>query len=137
MRFTILVVDDEKNIRSGLAKALSLDGYDVEQAEDGQEAMKAMVKNEIDLIIADLRMPKMSGDELLKKVVSAYPTVPVIILTGHGTVDNAVEAMRNGAYDFLTKPVNLERLSLLVKRALGRRELARKHQELQGGSEST
>ncbi|MDF1567265.1 MAG: sigma-54 dependent transcriptional regulator [Spirochaetaceae bacterium] len=131
MRFTILVVDDEKNIRSGLAKALTMDGYDVEQAEDGQDAMKAMVRNEIDLIIADLRMPKMSGDELLKKVVSAYPTVPVIILTGHGTVDNAVEAMRNGAYDFLTKPVNLERLSLLVKRALGRRELARKHQELQ------
>jgi len=131
MTFTILVADDEKNIRSGLAKALEMDGYAVVQAEDGQDALKVMLKSEIDLIIADLRMPKMSGDELLKKVSSAYPTVPVIILTGHGTVDNAVQAMRNGAYDFLTKPVNLERLGLLVKRALGRRELARRHQELQ------
>ncbi len=131
MTFRILVVDDEKNIRTGLAKALEMDGYEVSQAEDGQEALKLMLKTEIDLIIADLRMPKVSGDELLKKVVSAYPTVPVIILTGHGTVDNAVLAMRNGAYDFLTKPVNLDRLGLLVKRALGRRELARKHQELQ------
>ncbi len=131
MIFKLLVVDDEKNIRSGLAKALEMDGYEVEQAEDGQEAMKALLRTEIDLIITDLRMPKLSGEELLKRVVSAYPTVPVIILTGHGTVDSAVQAMRDGAYDFLTKPVNLERLSLLVKRALGRRELARKHQELQ------
>lgn len=131
MKFRILVADDEKNIRSGLAKALQMDGYEVEQAEDGQDALKVLLRTEIDLIIADLRMPKLSGEDLLKKVVSAYPTVPVIILTGHGTVDNAVEAMRNGAYDFLTKPVNLDRLGLLVKRALGRRELARKHQELQ------
>ena len=131
MNFTLLVVDDEKNIRSGLAKALEMDGYEVEQAEDGQEAMKVLLRTEIDLIITDLRMPKLSGVELLKKVVSAYPTVPVIILTGHGTVDSAVQAMRDGAYDFLTKPVNLERLGLLVKRALSRRELARKHQELQ------
>jgi len=76
-------------------------------------------------------MPKLPGDALLKKVVFAYPAVPVIILTGHGTVNNAVEAMRNGAYDFITKPVNLERLGLLVKRALSRRELARRHQELE------
>ncbi|MCG8451773.1 MAG: sigma-54 dependent transcriptional regulator [Spirochaetales bacterium] len=131
MQFRLLVVDDEKNIRSGLAKALEMDGYEVYQAEDGQEALKVMLKAEIDLIIADLRMPKLSGEELLKRVTSSYPTVPVIILTGHGTVDNAVQAMRDGAYDFLTKPVNLDRLGLLVKRALGRRELARKHQELQ------
>jgi DNA-binding NtrC family response regulator len=131
MTFRILIVDDEKNIRTGLSRAMEMDGYLVSQAEDGQEALKMMLKMEIDLIIADLRMPKLSGEDLLKKVVSAYPTVPVIILTGHGTVDNAVQAMRNGAYDFLTKPVNLDRLSLLVKRALSRRELARKHQELE------
>ncbi|RKX75261.1 MAG: sigma-54-dependent Fis family transcriptional regulator [Spirochaetes bacterium] len=131
MTFRILIVDDEKNIRNGLSRAMEMDGYLVSQAEDGQEALKMMLKMEIDLIIADLRMPKLSGEDLLMKVVSAYPTVPVIILTGHGTVDNAVQAMRNGAYDFLTKPVNLDRLGLLVKRALGRRELARKHQELE------
>ncbi len=131
MKFNILVVDDEKNIRQGLARALELDGYKVYTAEDGSEAMKTMVKAEIDLVISDLRMPRVSGEELLKKVSSSYPTVPVIILTGHGTVENAVDAMRDGAYDFLTKPLNLDRLSLLVKRALSSRELVIKHRELQ------
>lgn len=131
MKFNLLVVDDEKNIRQGLAKSLALDGYQVYTAEDGGEAMKVMVKAEIDLVITDLRMPRVSGEELLKKVSSSYPTVPVIILTGHGTVENAVDAMRDGAYDFLTKPLNLDRLSLLVKRALSSRELVIKHRELQ------
>ena len=131
MDFRILVADDEKNVRAGLAEAMKMDGYDIVQAEDGQTALKALLKTEIDLVIADLRMPKLSGAELLKKVSAAYPTVPVIILTGHGTVDNAVQAMRDGAYDFLTKPVDLERLGMLVKRALERRELIRKHRELQ------
>ncbi|OQY33865.1 MAG: transcriptional regulator [Spirochaetaceae bacterium 4572_59] len=131
MKFNILVVDDEKNIRMGLGKALELDGYTIFLAEDGNEAMKIMVKTDIDLVVTDLRMPKLSGEELLKKVSSAYPTVPVIILTGHGTVENAVNAMRDGAYDFLTKPLNLDRLSLLVKRALSSRELVLKHRELQ------
>ena len=131
MKFNILVVDDEKNIRMGLGKSLEMDGYNTHLAEDGNEAMKIMVKSEIDLIVTDLRMPKLSGEELLKKISSAYPTVPVIILTGHGTVENAVNAMRDGAYDFLTKPVNLEHLSLLVKRALSSRELVLKHRELQ------
>ncbi len=131
MKFKILVVDDEKNIRLGLAKALELEGYEVFMAEDGSDAMKIMVKTEIDLVLTDLRMPKVSGEELLKKISSAYPTVPVIILTGHGTVENAVNAMRDGAYDFLTKPLNLDRLSLLVKRALSSREMVLKHRELQ------
>ena len=131
MKFKILVVDDEKNIRLGLAKALELEDYEVFMAEDGSEAMKIMVKANIDLVLTDLRMPRVSGEELLKKISSAYPTVPVIILTGHGTVENAVNAMRDGAYDFLTKPLNLDRLSLLVKRALSSREMVLKHRELQ------
>ncbi len=131
MTFRILIADDEKNIRSGLSRALEMDGYEVFSAEDGQAALKVLLREDIDLIISDLRMPRMTGEELLRRVTSAYPAVPVIILTGHGTVDNAVQAMRDGAYDFITKPVNLERLGLLVKRALGRRELARKQQELQ------
>ena len=86
--------------------------------------------NEIDLVIADLKMPEMSGEELLKQLASLYPTIQVIILTGHGTIETAVNAMRNGAYDFLTKPVNLDRLSILVKRALSTRDLARQHRAL-------
>ncbi len=130
MKFTILVVDDEKNIRSGLAKALELDGYHVLTAEDGLTGWNTINAKEVDAVIADLKMPRMSGEELLKRVSSAYPTLPVIILTGHGTIESAVAAMRDGAFDFATKPVNLERLSLLVKRALSNRELYIEHAAL-------
>jgi DNA-binding NtrC family response regulator len=131
MKYNILIVDDEKNIREGLGKALELEGYKTFLAADGDEALWLVENEEIDLLIADLKMPGLSGEELLKKVVSAYPTVPVIILTGHGTIESAVKAMRDGAYDFLTKPLNLERLSLLVKRALSNRELFLQHRALQ------
>jgi DNA-binding NtrC family response regulator len=131
MKYNILIVDDEKNIREGLGKALELEGYKTFLAADGDEALQLVENEEIDLLIADLKMPGLSGEELLKKVVSSYPTVPVIILTGHGTIESAVKAMRDGAYDFLTKPLNLERLSLLVKRALSNRELFLQHRALQ------
>ncbi|MBN1105027.1 MAG: sigma-54-dependent Fis family transcriptional regulator [Deltaproteobacteria bacterium] len=131
MTFKILVVDDEKNIRMGLGKSLEMEGYEVYLAENGNEAMKEMLKTSIDLVVSDLKMPGMSGEELLKKITTSYPTVPVIILTGHGTVENAVDSMRNGAFDFLTKPVNLDRLGLLVKRALSTRRLIVEHQALQ------
>ena len=131
MTFTILVADDEKNIREGLREALMLDGYEVFLAADGKEALEALERGEIDLIVTDLKMPRLSGEELLRKVSAQYPTIPVIILTGHGTIESAVQAMHDGAYDFLTKPVNLDRLSLLVKRALGNRELALQNRALQ------
>ncbi|AHC14342.1 sigma-54-dependent transcriptional regulator [Salinispira pacifica] len=131
MKFRILVVDDEKNIREGLGKSLELDGYETVLAEDGTSALNIMEEDEIDLVITDLKMPGMSGDELLRRVVSDWPSVSVIILTGHGTIETAVQSMRNGAFDFLTKPVNLERLSMLVKRALSSRELVLQHRALQ------
>ena len=136
MTFNVLIVDDEKNIRAGLGRALELDGYRTVLAADGQEAVDAMREDEIDLVIADLKMPRISGEELLKRVVDQYPTVPVIILTGHGTIETAVQAMRDGAYDFLTKPVSLDRLSLLAKRALSTRELVLQHRQLQQELES-
>jgi len=131
MKFNVMVVDDEKNIRTGLGKAIELDGHNVVLAEDGQQALELVEQEEIDLIICDLKMPRMTGEELLRRVVQSYPTLPVIILTGHGTIESAVQAMRDGAYDFLTKPVNLDRLSLLVKRALSTRELSLQHRALQ------
>jgi DNA-binding NtrC family response regulator len=130
MNFTVLVVDDEKNIREGLGEYLRLEGYDLSLASDGKEGLQAVESGAIDLVITDLRMPALSGGELLKQISSRYPSIPVIVLTGHGTVEDAVDAMRNGAYDFITKPVNLEHLSLLVKRALERKELARRNDEL-------
>ncbi|MDR2019412.1 MAG: sigma-54 dependent transcriptional regulator [Treponema sp.] len=131
MRFKLLIADDEKNIRQGLAAALEMDGYQVETAADGDEGWKRFQKGDIDLVITDLRMPGLPGEEFLRRISTETPGIPVIILTGHGTVENAVEAMRNGAYDFLTKPVNLDRLSLLVKRALANRELVLKHRRLE------
>jgi DNA-binding NtrC family response regulator len=131
MKFRLLVVDDEKNIRDGLAAALTMDGYEVETAQDGDAAWVRFGIGDIDLVITDLRMPGISGEELLERIETGNPGVPVIVLTGHGTVENAVEAMRNGAYDFLTKPLDLDRLSLLVKRALEKRELILKHRRLE------
>jgi DNA-binding NtrC family response regulator len=131
MKFRLLVVDDEKNIRDGLAASLEMDGYEVVTAADGSAGLKRFGKGDIDLVITDLKMPGLSGEELLRHVTTENPGIPVIVLTGHGTVENAVEAMRRGAWDFLTKPVNLDHLSQLVKRALQNRELALKHRELE------
>jgi DNA-binding NtrC family response regulator len=131
VKFKLLVVDDEKNIREGLAAALEMDGHEVETAAGGDEGWKCFQKGDCDLVITDLRMPGIGGEELLKRICAESPGIPVIVLTGHGTVETAVEAMRNGAYDFLTKPVNLDRLSLLVKRALTNRELVLKHRRLE------
>jgi DNA-binding NtrC family response regulator len=123
MNKTILVCDDEKNIREGLALALELEDYSVLLADSGEAAWKLINKNDVDLVITDLRMEKMSGDELLKKVVGSYPNIPVVILTGHGTIETAVTAMRDGAVDFFTKPVALDRLLLLVKKSLRHKDL--------------
>ena len=131
MKFRLLVVDDEKHIREGLAEYLELDGYEVMTAAQGDEAWKRFQKGDIDLVITDLRMDGLSGEELLKRIVTEAPGIPVIMLTGHGSVDSAVAAMRNGAYDFLTKPPNLEHLSFIVKRALQNRELAQKNRRME------
>ncbi len=130
MKRTILVADDEKNIRNGLSLALEDEGYEVFTAENGEQAWTLLTRENIDLLITDLRMPKVSGNELLKKVSSAYPTMPVVILTGHGTIESAVEAMRNGAVDFLTKPLNLDRLYVLLKRAFSNLELSDQNRQL-------
>lgn len=132
MKFKILVVDDEKHIREGLAESLEMEGYDVVTASDGDAAYKRYQKGDIDLVITDLRMPGMSGEELLKRVKSETPGVAVIVLTGHGTVRDAVQAMKDGAWDFLTKPIqDLDRLNIIVQRALGNRKRRMEQQVLE------
>jgi DNA-binding NtrC family response regulator len=123
MSKTILVCDDEKNIREGLGLALEMDNYEVLLAESGEVAWSLINKNDVDLVISDLRMEGMGGEELLKKIVASYPNIPVFILTGHGTIETAVNAMRDGAVDFFTKPVDLDRLSLMVKKSLKNKDL--------------
>jgi DNA-binding NtrC family response regulator len=130
MKAKLLIVDDEKNIREGLEKALTIDGYEVELASDGKEALGMIEEGDVDLVITDLKMPHLSGEELMREALDSYPYLPIIILTGHGTIENAVEAMRNGAYDFLTKPLNIDKLSLIVNRALENSSLKRQNREL-------
>lgn len=131
LKSKILVVDDEKNIREGLKKYLDLEGYETILAGNGLEALKVFEAGECDLIITDLKMPGLLGSDLLRKVIrSPLFEVPVIVLTGHGSVENAVETMRDGAYDFLMKPINLKKLSLVIKRALGRKALELENREL-------
>ncbi len=131
MKFKILIIDDEKNIREGLAAGLEMDGYNTVVAENGEKGLEYVNKGDIDLVITDLRMPGISGEEVLQKITSEIPGLPVIVLTGHGSIDSAVSAMHSGAYDFLTKPLNLEHLSLVVKRALKNRELQIQNKQLQ------
>lgn len=130
MKFTILIIDDEKNIREGLAANFELEEYNVKTAVSGEEGLKLIERGDIDLVITDLRMNGISGEEVLRKVTAETPGIPVIILTGHGSIDSAVDAMRHGAYDFLTKPLNLDQLDMIVKRALESREMSLQHQQL-------
>ena len=131
MKFNILIIDDEKNIREGLSAALEMEGYNTVLAENGKQGLELFAKGDIDLVITDLRMPEVTGEQVMQKILSENPGVPVIVLTGHGSIDSAVDAMRLGAYDFLTKPLNLDRLTLIVKRALQGRELSLQHRHLQ------
>ena len=131
MKFNILIIDDEKNIREGLSASLEMEGYNTVLAENGKQGLELFAKGDIDLVITDLRMPEVTGEQVMQKILSENPGVPVIVLTGHGSIDSAVDAMRLGAYDFLTKPLNLDRLTLIVKRALQGRELSLQHRHLQ------
>jgi len=103
MRATLLVVDDEVNIREGLAQLFAMEGYEVRTARDGIEGKAIIDRDDIDVVITDYKMGKMSGLDLLHYIVTAHPGIPVIILTAHGSVDKAVEAMREGAFDFIPK----------------------------------
>jgi two-component system response regulator FlrC len=120
----ILVVDDEEGVRSFLAESLEIDGHHVEEAANGQEALERLRSRSFDLVLTDLRMPGMDGLELLQKVLAEQPEVEFIVLTAHGNVENAVQAMKLGAFDYIQKPVSgPAELRLLATRALERRRL--------------
>ena len=128
---TILTIDDEENIRNGLADNFELEGYDVKQAASGEEGLKLIAEGGIDLVITDLRMDGISGSEVVKKVTSEHPGIPIIVLTGHGSIDDATAALKAGAFDFLTKPLDLDHLNKIVKNALQGKILAEQNRELQ------
>ncbi|MFO0761337.1 MAG: sigma-54 dependent transcriptional regulator [Byssovorax sp.] len=119
----ILVVDDEPSARSGLEKLLRQDGYEVDAAAEGPIALAIASERPPDVVVTDLKMPKMDGVELLRKLREQDPDLPVIVVTAFGDVASAVGAMRAGAEDYLTKPVDFDALALAIERALERRDL--------------
>lgn len=126
---TILIVDDEKNTREGLARALKRQ-YNIVLADQGETALDALGQHEVDLVLSDVRMPGMDGITLMKRIL-ARDTQPIcILLTAYGSVETAVDAMKVGAYDFLTKPVNLDHLEMLVQRALRSRDIEEENRNL-------
>lgn len=128
---TILTIDDEENIRNGLSDNFELEGYDVKQAASGEEGLALIDQGGIDLLITDLRMDGISGSEVVKRVTTEHPGVPIIVLTGHGSIDDATAALKAGAFDFLTKPLDLDHLNKIVKNALQGKILAEQNRELQ------
>ena len=120
----ILVVDDEPNLRRVLSAQLERDGYDVHTAEDGEQALTILKEHHIDLVITDLRMPRIDGMELLRRTQKMDPELPVVMITAHGTVDNAVEALKTGAFDYLTKPFDQVEVRTIVAKALKTRALS-------------
>jgi two-component system, NtrC family, response regulator AtoC len=120
----VLVVDDEPNLRKILAAQLSRDGYDVLVAEDGEQGLSLLRENHIDLVVTDLKMPKVDGMTLLREAVKENPDLPVVMITAHGTVDTAVEALKLGAFDYLTKPFDKDEVRQIVAKALKTKALA-------------
>lgn len=125
----ILIVDDERNTREVLVRLLRMD-YELTLAEDGQIGLNILKRNNYDLVITDLRMPGADGMEVLKAVLSKEPSPPCIVITAYGSIENAVSAMKAGAFDFVTKPVNFDRLEILIKRALESKFLKEENREL-------
>ncbi len=126
----ILLVDDDKNLRGVLGFALREDGYEVEEAEDGEIGLARYRESLPDLVITDLKMPRMGGLEPLEAVIAEGQATPVIVLTAFGTIEQAVEAMKLGAFNYLTKPYNREELRVVVRNALERARLQTENREL-------
>lgn len=120
----ILIADDEPNLRRVLGAQLTRDGHEVHLVADGGEALSVLKESHIDLLICDLRMPVLDGMGLLREALTIYPALPVIMITAHGTVDNAVEALKTGAFDYITKPFDQEELRIIVRKALKTQDLS-------------
>jgi DNA-binding NtrC family response regulator len=126
----VLIVDDDKNLLRVLTKELSDDGFDVIGTENGMMASDLLEKNDYDVLLLDLNLPGLGGMDLLKKIKTLAMPVEVIILTGHATVSAAVEAMKLGAYDYLTKPFQVEELKVVIEKAYEKKELLQENLHL-------
>ena len=133
---TILIVDDEKNYLLVLSAVLEDEGYEVLTALNGPEALEIQKRSDLDLILTDMKMPGMTGIELLESVKAIDPDLPVIMMTAHGTVDKAVEAMQKGAYSYILKPFDNDRLIIFVKKAVTMFQVVKENRRLRDAVES-
>jgi len=119
----ILIIDDEKAIRKTLSEILSFEGYKIEEASDGEEGLKKFKDKSYDVVLCDIKMPKIDGIEFLQKAGEANPDIPIIMISGHGNIETAVEAVKTGAYDYISKPPDLNRLLITIRNAMDRSNL--------------
>ncbi len=120
----ILIIDDERAIRKTLGEILGFEGYKIEEAQDGEEGLEKFQKGNFDVVLCDIKMPKLDGMEFLQKAGEINPDVPVIMISGHGNVEVAVEAVKKGAYDMIVKPPDLNRLLITIRNAMDRNNMA-------------
>jgi two-component system nitrogen regulation response regulator NtrX len=120
---TILIIDDEKAIRKTLTEILSFEGYKLDEAGDGEEGLKKYREKAYDVVLCDIKMPKIDGLDFLQRAVESNPDVPIIMISGHGNIETAVEAVKKGAYDFIQKPPDLNRLLITIRNAMERNSL--------------
>jgi DNA-binding NtrC family response regulator len=113
----ILIIDDEKAIRKTLSEILSYEGYKIEEASDGEEGLKKFREKAYDVVLCDIKMPKLDGLDFLDRARESNPDIPVIMISGHGTIETAVEAVKKGAYDYISKPPDLNRLLITIRNA--------------------
>ena len=119
----ILIIDDEKAIRKTLGEILSYEGYKIDEAGDGEEGLKRFREKNYDVVLCDIKMPKIDGIEFLDKANEINPDVPIIMISGHGTIETAVEAVKKGAYDYVSKPPDLNRLLITIRNAMDKTDL--------------
>jgi DNA-binding NtrC family response regulator len=119
----ILIIDDEKSIRKTLTEILTYEGYKIDEAADGEEGLKKFKEKTYDLILCDIKMPKLDGIEFLEKAKQINPDVPIIIISGHGNIETAVEAVKKGAYDYISKPPDLNRMLITLRNAMDKTTL--------------
>ena len=119
----LLIIDDEKAIRKTLTEILSFEGYKIEEAADGEEGLKKFKEKTYDVVLCDIKMPKLDGIEFLQKAGEINPDVPIIMISGHGNIETAVEAVKKGAYDYISKPPDLNRLLITIRNAMDKSSL--------------
>ncbi|MFQ5601187.1 MAG: sigma-54-dependent transcriptional regulator, partial [Candidatus Krumholzibacteriia bacterium] len=127
----ILIVDDEESIRSSLQRLLDYKGYETCLAEDGPRALEIFAEKPVDVVLLDIKMPRMDGLEVLQRIRDSSDEVSVVMISAHGTIETAVECTKLGAFDFLEKPWDQERLLVTIRNALTQRQLVRQNRELQ------